>query len=148
MKILKFCAVAIFALFVFYGCSGTRPENVAQNSDANNVPTNVHPSETPNEIAMGQKLYSDNCAKCHKEDGTGGKVTIDGKELDPDDLTSKKVTGFSDDKITNYIKNGLEDDGMPAFKDKLSSDQIKEVVKFVRENLQKVSSKPASSPST
>lgn len=147
MKILKFCAVTILALFVLYGCSGTKPENVAQNSVVN-VPTNVHPNETPNEIAIGQKLYSDNCAKCHKDDGTGGKVTVDGKELDADNLTDKKRVALSDDKIIRTIKEGVEDDGMPAFKDKLTDDQIKEVVRYVRQELQKVPAKTASSPAT
>ena len=146
MKILKFCAVIISGLFILYGCSGTKPANVAQNTAVNNVPTNVHPNETPDEVAMGGKLYSDNCAKCHKEDGTGGKVTVDGKELDPDNLTGKKITSFTDDKIGNYIKNGVEDEGMPSFKDKLTDEQIKHVVKFIRQDLQKAPSKPASSP--
>lgn len=145
MKILKFCAVAISVLFVLYGCANTKPANVAQNAAAN-VPTNVNPTESPNEIAMGQKLYTDNCAKCHKDDGTGGKVTVDGKEIDADNLTDKKRVALSDDKIIKVIKEGVEDDGMPAFKDKLTDDQIKEIVKYIRENLQKVSSKPASSP--
>ncbi|HTK38302.1 MAG TPA: cytochrome c [Pyrinomonadaceae bacterium] len=148
MKILKLCAVAISAVFILYGCSGTNPTNVAQNATVSNVPTNVHSSETPDEVAMGTKLYHDNCAKCHKDDGTGGKVTVDGKQLEPDNLTDKKIVAFSDEKITKYIKTGVEDEGMPAFKDKLTDDQIKEVVRHIRQNLQKVPAQPASSPAT
>jgi len=148
MKILKFCAVAISALFILYGCTDNKTANVTQNTAVSNVPTNVHPSETPNEIAMGQKLYSDNCAKCHKDGGTGGRVTIDGKEIDADNLTDKKRIALSDEKIIKVIKEGVEDDGMPAFKDKLTDDQIKEIVRYVRQNLQKVTAQPAASPAT
>ena len=148
MKILKFGAVLISALFILYGCSATKTENVAQNTAATNVPTSIQSSETPSEVAMGAKLYHDNCAKCHKDDGTGGKVTVDGKELEPDNLTGKKITAFTDEKIANYIKNGVEDEGMPAFKDKLTEDQIKEVIRYIRQDLQKVPAKPASSPAT
>lgn len=146
MKKLKFCAVIVSALFILYGCSENKPANVSQNTAVSNVPTNVHPSETPNEVAMGAKLYTDNCAKCHKDDGTGGKVTVDGKEIDADNLTDKKRVALSDEKIIRVIKEGAEDDGMPAFKDKLTEDQIKEVVRYVRQNLQKVPAQPASSP--
>jgi len=148
MKILKFCAVAISALFILYGCTDNKTANVTQNTAVSNVPTNVHPSETLNEIAMGQKLYSDNCAKCHKDGGTGGRVTIDGKEIDADNLTDKKRIALSDEKIIKVIKEGVEDDGMPAFKDKLTDDQIKEIVRYVRQNLQKVTAQPAASPAT
>lgn len=148
MKILKFCAVAVAALFILYGCTGNNTANVAQNTAVTNVPTNVHPTGSPNEIAMGQKLYTDNCAKCHKDDGTGGKVTVDGKEIDADNLTDKKRIALSDDKITKVIKEGVEDDGMPAFKDKLTDDQIKEIIRYVRQDLQKVPEHPASSPTT
>jgi len=148
MKILKLCAVAISSVFILYGCTSSKPANVAQNTAATNVPTNVHPTESPNEIAMGQKLYADNCAKCHKDDGTGGKVTVDGKEIDADNLTDKKRVALSDDKIAKTIKDGLEDDGMPAFKDKLTEDQIKEIIRYVRQDLQKLPAQTASSPTT
>jgi mono/diheme cytochrome c family protein len=143
MKILK-PAIAILSTLIFlYGCSVNKPANIAENTPAANTPTNAQTAETPDEVAMGAKLYSTNCAKCHREDGTGGKITVDGKELDPDNLTSKKMAAFSDDKIISKIKIGAEDDGMPAFKDKLTDEQIKQVVKFIRHNLQKVPAKPA-----
>jgi cytochrome c len=50
-------------------------------------------------MAQGRKIYMDNCAACHKENGTGGKVTIEGKTINPDDLTSEKIKNFADDKI-------------------------------------------------
>ena len=97
------------------------------------------PAPTPEDtLAIGRKLFKQNCATCHKEDGTGGKITIEGKTINPDDLTSDKIKKFDDDKITGYIFNGVEDEGMPAFKGKLSEAQIREIVRFVRVDLQKM----------
>mgnify|MGYP003462753455 FL=1 len=90
----------------------------------------------------------DNCAACHKENGTGGKIEIEGKSINPDDLTTAKIKAFSDDKIIGYIYKGIEDEGMPAFKDKLNEAEIREVVRYVRGGIQKMpepaSNKPAS----
>jgi mono/diheme cytochrome c family protein len=143
MKILK-PAIAILSTLIFlYGCSGTKTTNVTENTPPANAPTNTQILEIPDEVAMGAKLYSTNCAKCHREDGTGGKVTVDGKELDPDNLKGKRMIAFTDEKLASKIKIGAEDDGMPAFKDKLTDDQIRQVVKFIRQDLQKVPPKPA-----
>lgn len=90
-------------------------------------------------MAQGRKLYMDNCAVCHKEDGTGGKIEIEGTSIDPDDLTTDKIKAFSDEKIYGYIYRGIEDEGMPAFKDKLSEAEIREVVRYLRSDIQKMS---------
>ena len=67
-----------------------------------------------------RNVYKQNCAACHKENGTGGEIVFEGKKLKPDDLTSAKIKGFSDEKIIGYIMKGVEDEGMPAFEGKLS----------------------------
>ena len=65
-------------------------------------------------------------------------MTIEGKTINPDDLTSEKIKKFSDEKISGYIVNGVVDEGMPAFKDKLTEAQIREIVAFVRTDIQKM----------
>lgn len=131
-----FIATAVSA---FLGC-GQAPE---ANSTARN-PTPAQPATPQPEapavdlMAQGRKLYSDNCAACHKPDGKGGKVTIEGKTINPDDLTSDKIKNFPDEKIYSYVFKGIEDEGMPAFKDKLSEAEIREVVRFVRAEIQKM----------
>lgn len=64
-------------------------------------------------------------------------MTIEGKTLNVDDLTSDKIKKFSDEKISGYIINGVPDEGMPAFKDDLTEAQIREVVLYVRRGIQK-----------
>ena len=135
--ILSICAAALLA------CSTPTTTNVVSNNAnsvrANNatVPSPL-PAATIDELASGRNVYQTNCANCHKENGTGGKVTIEGKELKPENLTSSEIKGFSDDKIIRVIMNGDEDDGMPAFKGKLSEGEMRDVVKFIRVELQKM----------
>jgi mono/diheme cytochrome c family protein len=124
-------------------CAGgeNKPANVAANKPTNVVATPL-PAATLDELASGRKVYEINCANCHKANGTGGPVEIEGKKLNPDNLTSDKIKGFTDEKIIGYIMNGVEDEGMPAFKGKLSEGEIRDVVKFVRTEIQKM--QPAS----
>src|SRR5689334_21133337 len=123
MTILNFGAVLISALFILYGCSATKTENVAQNTVATNVPTNIQSSETPNEVAMGAKLEQNITTKSYNDIGTDGKITVDRKQLETDNLTCKKITAFTDEKIANYIKIGVEDVCLSQFKYKLTEDQ-------------------------
>ena len=88
--------------------------------------------------ASGRALYSTNCANCHKENGTGGQVEIDGRKMKPDNLTDARRKGLSDEKILNVIVNGIEDEGMPAYKGKLSEGEMRDIVKFIRIELQKM----------
>ncbi len=139
MKIVSLIIVLVL-VWSFSACGDTQP--TVSNNTAKPASTAL-PTATVDELARGRKLYSDNCAVCHKESGTGGKIEIEGKNLNVDDLTSEKIKAFADDKIIGYIYNGVPDEGMPAFKDELSEPEIREVVRFVRIGIQKL---PASVP--
>jgi len=138
MKTRSYVIAFISAVF-FAGCGGAGQTNTAVNVNQNAVsPTASAPATPVDEMAEGGKLFKQNCAICHKEDGSGGKVTIEGRSLDADDLTSAKIKAFSDDKMIGYVYNGVEDEGMPSFKDKLTEAQIREVVRYVRAGIQKM----------
>ena len=142
-----FLLIPVAALSIFSCGDAGRPSNVAINStNTPRSPTSPAPSATLDTLASGRKVYQDNCIACHKEDGTGGEVTIEGKTLNPDDLSSEKIKGFSDEKITGYIMNGVIEDGMPAFKDKLSEGQMRDVVKYIRTEIQKMPAATAATP--
>jgi len=119
-------------------CTSSPTPNVGSGQN-NSAPPPSSPAAQPSvdALATGRKLYLDNCAICHKETGKGGKVEIEGRTISPDDLTSEKIKKMTDDKIYGYVFNGIVDDGMPAFKDKLSEAEIREVVRYLRAELQK-----------
>lgn len=146
MKIVRFlflCAAA----FMLWACAQTSSPNTATNNTTTKPAATPQTPVTPvDELAQGRKIYMDNCASCHKENGTGGKIVIEGKSIDPDDLTKEKIKAFSDTKIISYVTNGVEDEGMPAFKDELSEEDIREVVRFVRKEIQKIPSEVEKKP--
>jgi mono/diheme cytochrome c family protein len=82
------------------------------------------------------ELYVKKCATCHGRDGKGN--TIMGKKLTIKDLTDPKVQAeVTDEQIEDQMRNGVKDkttgkDRMPAFKDKITDEQIKALAKFVR----------------
>jgi mono/diheme cytochrome c family protein len=80
------------------------------------------------------QLWNMNCAMCHGKDGKGD--TMMGHRLQIKDLTDPKVqAAITDADITKDIKEGITENGttkMKAFGDKLSDDQIKDLVAQVR----------------
>jgi mono/diheme cytochrome c family protein len=96
------------------------------------------PTATPSDaLAASRDLYKTNCAKCHQDSGKGGKTVVDGKNINPKDLTGDKMKKRDDEKLFDDIAEGSPDDGMPAFKGKLSDAQINEVIRYIRAELQK-----------
>src|SRR6266540_6793826 len=78
--------------------------------------------------------WDNNCAQCHGKDGRAD--TKMGKQLSAKDLTDPKVqAAFTDAKATQSIKEGVKQGGkttMKAFAGKLSDDEIKALVTYVR----------------
>lgn len=69
-------------------------------------------------------VFKSKCAMCHGPDGKG-------KMAGTKDLGSAEVQKASDADLTATITNG-KPPKMPAYKGKLTDEQIKEMVKYVR----------------
>jgi cytochrome c6 len=76
----------------------------------------------------GADTFKAKCAMCHGADGKG--QTAMGKTLNLRDLGSADVQSQSDANLTSIITNGKGK--MPSYNGKLTSDQITDVVKFLR----------------
>jgi mono/diheme cytochrome c family protein len=78
--------------------------------------------------------WDNNCVQCHGKDGRAD--TKMGKTLNAKDLTDAKVqAAFTDAKATQSIKEGVKENGkttMKAFGGKLTDDEIKALVAYVR----------------
>jgi mono/diheme cytochrome c family protein len=144
MNILKLVIIAVISAAAIAACTQPNTPNLtttntatvnATNTNAGANATSPRPSPA-DEAAAGREIYSQNCVACHKEDGTGGKVTIEGKTINPDNLTTDRKKSTPDEKFREWIANGVPDEGMPAFKDKLSDEQITQVIAFIRKDLQ------------
>jgi cytochrome c6 len=78
--------------------------------------------------------WDNNCVQCHGASGKGD--TKMGKMLNAMDLTdTKKQSSFTDAQAATAIKDGIKQNGkttMKAFGGKLSDDEIKALVAYVR----------------
>ena len=74
------------------------------------------------------KAYKTNCVLCHAADGSGNSPS--GKALKAKDLASKEVQAKSDEDLTEVISKGKGK--MPAFGSKLKSEDIKQLVAYIR----------------
>ena len=134
LKVILGSSFAVAAVFLWACGPGINTNNTKTGSAG--PPS---PAPTTHELAAEREIYKQNCAKCHQDTGVGGKITVNGKELNPKDLTSDKMKNRSDQKLYEDISEGSPDDGMPAFKTNLSEAEIKSSVHYIRAELQKVS---------
>lgn len=79
--------------------------------------------------------WENHCQKCHGADGKG--QTKSGKKLQCADYTDAAVQAkMTDEDMIKVIADGATDkagkERMKAFKDELSSDEIKELVAYIR----------------
>ena len=77
----------------------------------------------------GAALFKTKCAACHGADGSGD--TSMGKTLKIRDLRSAEVQKQTDAELTEITTNGKGK--MPAYKGKLTDDQIKQLVAAIRD---------------
>ena len=91
-------------------------------------------SPTPAVLAKGRALYASHCAKCHGPEGKGdGADTTNDPAHCPADLTEAFRARFNPDGVLFYrIWNGRTQPTMPAFKTKLSRNQVWAVVEYVK----------------
>ena len=84
-------------------------------------------------LAIGKKVFSDKCQKCHGPKGLG-----DGPDADPDhaedmNLTNPKRAERNSDGVVFYkVMNGRRNPKMPSFKDELSKEQVWSVVAYAQ----------------
>jgi cytochrome c6 len=75
-------------------------------------------------------LFKAKCAACHGADGSGD--TPAGKKLGARDLRSDEMQKQTDAQLIDATTNG-KNKKMPAYKDKLTDAQIKQLVGYIRE---------------
>lgn len=75
-----------------------------------------------------EALYKGKCQPCHGPDGKGD--TAAGKKLGARDFHSPEVAKMSDAELIEITKKGKGK--MPGYEGKLTDDQIKDLVKYIR----------------
>lgn len=99
--------------------------------------TKAPPSATAtvDPFAETRAIFARECESCHGAEGKGGRVKLeDGKTLRVPSLREGHALRHPDSDFRKQMMEG--GDGMPAFKDKLSPQQIDELIRFVRQEFQ------------
>jgi cytochrome c551 len=147
MKLFKLvvivCACTLFAIACSNSNSNNQPATNNTPASANaNAPT---PAATPaDQLADARKMFAQGgvCARCHGETGEGGEFEVDGKKMKAPNLRTGHAVKMTDEQIAKKITNG--GDGMPAFGKRLTPDQINNLVRFIRQDLEAGTSTSAS----
>ena len=139
MKTVKIFIVAL-ALALFAIACG---ESTSTNQTATNTGTQPTPAASPkatasatpaDELASAKDTFLKTCAACHQDNGEGGTVKIEGKPLKVPSLKEGHALKHSDEDLAKQISKG--GDGMPPFKDKLTPEQINNLVRFIHRDIQ------------
>jgi mono/diheme cytochrome c family protein len=124
-----------FSVIAYAVAQGTPDSASAQQSASTESPvddatatTTPAPATTtqdtaPDTEASGKELYDDNCAACHGADLEGGA----GPPLD----RTSDASELSDARYVLRISDGIG--AMPGFSDQLTSDEIDEVIAYIRD---------------
>ncbi|MDQ3649148.1 MAG: cytochrome c [Acidobacteriota bacterium] len=128
------CAAAMFAAACHTSTVGTAPPAPAAAA-----------SLTPDEFALARATFNAACAKCHQESGEGGMADFgDGAKLTVPNFKQGRTLSDTDENFTRQIANG--GNGMPAFKSRLTPEQIDGLVRYIRQEFQAGLIKESSTP--
>jgi mono/diheme cytochrome c family protein len=89
------------------------------------------------DLASARSMYRAACVNCHKENGEGGVAELEeGARLNVPSFKTAHSIGHTDAQFARKIANGDKDEGMPAFKGRLTPEQINGLVRFIRAEFQ------------
>ena len=99
------------------------------------VPGKFKSMENPNtaddgSLKMGKMQYSKNCASCHGKTGLGDGTKARSLDTFPGDLTSDAYLGQTDGE--HYYKSKFGRNEMPKFENKISDEDIWNIVNFIK----------------
>ena len=122
----------IFCVLLFAAACGSqpKPETVTRNGPEG-TPS---PAANLDQFATTRAVFTRQCEACHGADGSGGTKTVDDKKLKVPTMREGHSLNHTDDEFRKQISEG--GDGMPPFKEKLTPDQMNDLVKFVRHEFQ------------
>ena len=128
--------LGIFALAVLaLGCNNEASSTANSNSQSRSANTaSATASPSVDELAAAGERYQKLCKECHGENGEGGTKTIEGKTLKVPTFKKGHAVEHSDQQLVKQVLNG--GDGMPAFKDKVSTAEAAELVRLIRRDFQ------------
>jgi mono/diheme cytochrome c family protein len=97
------------------------------------VPADPSPSS---DIDRGRRIYEQRCLECHGPQGRGDGVKAPFLSPRPGNLVSAATAAKSDKDLLKVIANGRPRTAMPAWKDDLSEEEQRDVLRYIRSLVQ------------
>ena len=132
MRHVEFALILSAITLLASACSNSA--TVTNNSQPLASPAASVPAATPDELASARINFQKHCAVCHGERADGGLKEVEGKKFKVPTLREGHALKHTDEKFIVQISEG--DDEMPAFKDKLSAEEINDLVRLIRKEFQ------------
>lgn len=87
----------------------------------------------PAAVSLGEKIYTQNCAVCHGDNGSTAFWAKNGLNPPPRDFTSPEAQSvLTRERMVHSVTNGRPGTGMMPFTTRLSAEDIAAVVGFIR----------------
>jgi mono/diheme cytochrome c family protein len=80
----------------------------------------------------GRRLYEQHCLECHGPQGRGDGAKAPFLSPRPGNLVSAATSAKSDRDLLKVIAQGRPRTAMPAWKDRLSDEEQREVLRYIR----------------
>lgn len=84
----------------------------------------------------GRIIYEQRCLECHGPQGRGDGIKAPFLSPRPGNLVSAATSAKSDKDLLKVIANGRARTAMPAWKDELSDEEQREVLRYIRSLVQ------------
>jgi len=134
MKLISLALLCVAIALVVSACTETATPTNTNTARTAASPAAPAATATADPLAGARANFTKNCEPCHGPTGEGGLAKVDNKQIKVPSLKAEHAIKHTDEQITKMITNGEE--AMPAFKDKMSQQEIADMVKFVRKNFQ------------
>ena len=129
MKLISLALTCIAIALIATACTETAtPTNTSTPTAA------ASPAASTDQFATARANYAKHCEACHGPNAEGGLVKVDNKQIKVPSLKAEHAVKHKDEVLMKVIVGGEE--AMPAFKDKLSQQEIGEMVRYIRTNIQ------------
>ena len=131
LEMIKLSIIVFVTLLFAAACNKTSTTEKSQ-INTRSSPTTAH--STRDEFASARDIFRNICARCHRANAEGGTFELEGVTMKVPSLKGEHARQLTDEQIAQQIANGGR--GMPSFKSRLKPDQINEMVRFIRQELQ------------
>lgn len=142
MRIFKLSIIAVGISAFIVGCAGNSSNTPVASNPGNSTATNANNpiaqsplTKDPDQaLTSARTKYKEMCARCHQDNGEGGKVSSDVGSFTVPSFKRPSVIKEPDSEYVKYIRDGEE--AMPSFKEQLTASQIDDLVRMIRSDFQ------------